>query len=126
MMNPAAWPGSSLTHNPAPVAAQLITDVFSSDPPDDAAPNLYPILSQFLSLLDSQHPQRMLARYIDTFSAADFYNIDDISSLTTQELMGPSFYLSVGNASFLLKEVKKEMKWVDKVRGKKRRVEATM
>jgi hypothetical protein len=119
MMNPATWPGSLLT---APVAAQPITDVFSSDPPDDVAPNLYPTISQFLSLLDSQHPQCMLARYIDTFGAADFYNI---SSLTTQELMGPGFYLSVGNASFLLKEVKKEMKRADKVRGKKRRVEVT-
>ena len=114
-----SWPMS----NQAPAAQAVIpTAACSSDPPEEGLPNPYPTISNFLDNLATHHPKRWLSRYTDTFTAADFYNIDDIASLSPQELIGGQFELTFGNATFLLKEVKNEMKRIDRVNGKKRRI----
>ena len=51
----------------------------------------------------------------------NFYHIDEIARLTAEGLVGDTFKMSVGNAVFLIDEVEKEMKRVDRENGKSKR-----
>lgn len=121
MLN-SGWLGSPHTSIATPTIKPIHTDILSSDPPDERVPNPYPTITMFLRVLDDRQPQRSLSRYIPTFASADFYNIDDLVLFEVKELTGTDFNLTAGNATFLLKEVRNEMKRVDKAHGKRRRV----
>ena len=51
----------------------------------------------------------------------NFYHIDEIAWLTAEGLVGDTFKMSVGNTVFLIDEVEKEIKRVDRENGKSKR-----
>jgi hypothetical protein len=85
----------------------------SSDPPQHERLH-YPPISEFLDKLDIEHPRRTLPMYAAKFEALDFYDIDELASLTEDRLTSTELGMSIGNARFLLREVKDEMKRVDR------------
>ncbi|KIK76754.1 hypothetical protein PAXRUDRAFT_109269, partial [Paxillus rubicundulus Ve08.2h10] len=84
----------------------------SSDPPQQDRLH-YPPISEFLDKLDIEHPRRTLPMYAGKFEALDSYDIDELASLTEDRLTSTELGMSIGNARFLLREVKDEMKRVD-------------
>lgn len=98
-------------------------DFLSSDPPDEEI--IYPGITDFLKVLHEKHPQRGLSQYFDEFEAKDFYNIDEISAVSSEMLIGTTFGFSAGNAQFFLDAVQKEIKKInragkDSSRGRRR------
>ncbi|EEB88917.1 hypothetical protein MPER_13052 [Moniliophthora perniciosa FA553] len=113
-------PPSPSTHPVSPTPQFHATEnptghVPSSDGPDDDS-NPYPEIAGFLVALHERHPRRNLNNFIDVFESKDFYNIDELSKLTIDQLTSSEFGLSMGNAQFLLGRITKEMKEVDKHR----------
>ncbi|KAJ7487162.1 hypothetical protein FB451DRAFT_1392007 [Mycena latifolia] len=95
--------------------SSLPSGLLSSDPPDMDAANPYPEIADFISALSKHHPKRNLTQYIHQFDDLDFYNIDEILKLQTAEELTRVVGVSTGNASFLLAQVKAEMKRVDRI-----------
>jgi hypothetical protein len=93
----------------------------SSDPPDVTSNNPYPLISDFITQLQLQHPLRMLTDSIFTFTSNDYFYIDEVIALTKEELMGPEFKLSGGNAKFILGQVDDETRRIEHVTGRRRR-----
>ncbi|KAJ7262651.1 hypothetical protein B0H12DRAFT_1231097 [Mycena haematopus] len=88
----------------------------SSDPPDMATANLYPEISGFLWKLDEFHPKRDLLKYIPLFEGLDFFNIDEIAKLKTPVELCRAVDITLGNVTFLLEQVRGEMKRTDRER----------
>lgn len=83
-----------------PVAAPLSTGLLSVS---------YPTTTEFFAELANTHPERpALMDLSRKFADEDILRIDEVSKLT-QERLEDKVRLSVGNASFVLKMVKKEM-----------------
>lgn len=101
---------------PAPHAPPLPSGSLlpSSDPPDMDAANPYPEIGGFFIKLSVHHPKRDLTKYIALFEDLDFYHIDEISKLKTVDELVRLVGISVGNSTFLLEQVKDEMKRVDR------------
>jgi hypothetical protein len=76
----------------------------------------YPSITNFLSNLEDKHPERHLSAFASKFTDESFYNIDEIADLDMQTLQGPPFAFKMGDAKFLLAEVKKEMKYLQQNR----------
>jgi hypothetical protein len=106
-------PGSSLRNVDIPSTYH----VPSSDGPDEDI-NPYPDITSFLTSLEEKYPKRRLAEYIDVFESKDFYNINEIATLSVEQLKSAEFGLTMGNAQFLLEKVTKEMKAIDRQRRK--------
>jgi hypothetical protein len=87
-----------------------------SDPVDMAAASVYPEITSFLRKLDEFHPKRDLLKYIPLFEELDFFNIDEISKLDTATALRGAMDISLGNATFLLEQVRGEMKHTDRER----------
>ncbi|KAH7910155.1 hypothetical protein BJ138DRAFT_1009461, partial [Hygrophoropsis aurantiaca] len=113
-------PPAAMPIVPAPTRTPDRRAAFSSSPPDRGDATAYPSVDDFLTILHIRHPRRGLNAYVDTFNKADFYDIDELVDLSEEQLSGPEFLLSAGNARFLLKEVKAEMRKVDQATRKKR------
>jgi hypothetical protein len=77
----------------------------------------YPLISTFLATLVERNPRRSaLADSALVFERLDFYNIDEVADFSEGRLTADEFRLSPGNAQFLLKEVKAEMKRVGRMK----------
>ncbi|KAJ7830795.1 hypothetical protein B0H14DRAFT_2593090 [Mycena olivaceomarginata] len=98
----------------APHAPSLPSLILSSDPPDMDAANPYPEIGNFFMKLSVLHPRRDLMKYIVMFEDLDFFNIDEISKMKTVDQLVSVVGISAGNATFLLEQVKDEMKRVDR------------
>ncbi|KAJ7315173.1 hypothetical protein DFH08DRAFT_715892 [Mycena albidolilacea] len=109
---PVPQPRSS----PAPGPSKLAAAFASSDPPDMGMVNPYPEITDFLHELDGYQPKRHLLDYIDKFNDLDFYNIDEIGNLKTPQVLVDTAGISLGNATYILTQVKAEMKRVDRAR----------
>lgn len=95
----------------------------SSDPADLGAPNPYSTISSFLQTLHEKQPMRDLTSFAERFTFADYYHIDEIADMSKEELTDKyEIGMTSGNATFLLKAIKDEMKRVDKANGKRKRV----
>jgi len=70
---------------------------------------------------DVLYPRRALSGYTTIFDEKDFYHIDEVMRMGKEGLEGPEFRMSVGNAAFLVDEVEKEIKRVDRANGKSKR-----
>ncbi|KAJ7827209.1 hypothetical protein B0H13DRAFT_2439763 [Mycena leptocephala] len=88
----------------------------SSDPPEMGALNPYPEISTFLHELDGYNSRRNLLDYIPVFGALDYYNIDEIHKLGTAEELVRIAKITHGNATYIMAEVKNEIKRVDRYR----------
>jgi hypothetical protein len=107
---------------PAPIApVRSLSLGPSSDPPDFAAKNPYPLISDFIATLQLQHPHRNLFGTSAAFAVNDYFNIDEVISFSKEELMGTGFEMSGGSAKFLLTQVDNEMRRVERAMGVKRR-----
>ncbi|KAI6137828.1 hypothetical protein BKA82DRAFT_36073 [Pisolithus tinctorius] len=80
----------------------------------------YPTIVDFLTKLDASFPKHKLSVYIPQSEAMDFYNIDELRSLSEEQLM-KDFGMSLGNSCFLLSEVAQAVRQVE--RKKRTRVE---
>ncbi|KAI6144409.1 hypothetical protein BKA82DRAFT_35643 [Pisolithus tinctorius] len=72
----------------------------------------YPTIVDFLTKLDASFLKRKLSVYIPQFEAMDFYNIDELRSLSEEQLM-KDFGMSLGNSRFLLSEVAQAVRQVE-------------
>ncbi|KAF8205947.1 hypothetical protein K438DRAFT_1931764 [Mycena galopus ATCC 62051] len=113
-------PASPVTPTPNPQIARASGSnrrsppIPSSDPPDMAAASVYPEITSFLRKLDQFHPKRDLLKYIPLFEELDFFNIDEIAKLETATALRGAMNISLGNATFLLEQVRGEMKRADR------------
>lgn len=89
----------------------------SSDPPDMGAINPYPEIIDFLHQLDGYQPRRELLTCISQFDNLDFFNIDEIAKLQTPQELARVAEISLGNATYIMEQVKGEMKRVDRARA---------
>ncbi|KAF8145936.1 hypothetical protein K438DRAFT_2095999 [Mycena galopus ATCC 62051] len=108
---PGGHPVMPAPHAPPFPSGSLLP---SSDPPDMDAANPYPEISVFFMKLSVHHPRRDLTKYIALFEDLDFFHIDEISKLKTVDELVRLVGISVGNGTFLLEQVKDEMKRVDR------------
>ncbi|KAF8148142.1 hypothetical protein K438DRAFT_1867056 [Mycena galopus ATCC 62051] len=106
----------SLSHAPHASTSALPAVIPSSDPPDMSAPNPYPEISDFLHQLNGYEPRRNMLDYIPTFAALDYYNIDEVHRLGTAEELVWVAKITHGNATYLMAQVKNEIKRVDRYR----------
>ncbi|KAF8174182.1 hypothetical protein K438DRAFT_1771777 [Mycena galopus ATCC 62051] len=103
---PSPFPHASTSALPAVIP--------SSDPPEMGARNPYPEMLTFLHKLDGYDPRRKLLDYIPVFGALDYYNIDEIHKLGTVEELARIAKITHGNATYIMPEVKNEIKRVDR------------
>ncbi|KAJ6522608.1 hypothetical protein B0H19DRAFT_1277299 [Mycena capillaripes] len=115
-MQPIASTASPVSHAPHASTSALPIVIPSSDPPDMGALNPYPEISDFLHQLDGYDPRRNMLDYIPTFAALDYYNIDEVHRLGTAEELVRVAKITHGNATYLMAQVKNEMKRVDRYR----------
>ncbi|KAJ7847795.1 hypothetical protein B0H14DRAFT_3674628 [Mycena olivaceomarginata] len=87
----------------------------SSDPPDDAG--TYPLIVDFIETLIAKVPQRQSLREAgQNLHTLAYYNIDELTTLMVDEFGTDKFgNILRGNAEYLLAQVKKEVKRLDKV-----------
>ncbi|KAJ7303474.1 hypothetical protein DFH08DRAFT_977161 [Mycena albidolilacea] len=104
-------PGIQAPHVPPLPSGSLLP---SSDPPDMDAANPYPEIGAFFIKLSVHHPRRDWTKYIALFEDLDFFHIDDIRKLKVVDELVRLVGISVGNGTFLLEQVKDEMKRVDR------------
>ncbi|KAJ7609312.1 hypothetical protein DFH06DRAFT_1376354 [Mycena polygramma] len=106
---------------PTPVAptgppARALPPMLSSDPAEDSGPS-YPSISDFINTLITKTPQRHSLR--DAAEALDslhFFDINEIVHLTADDLGEAKFGgIVLGDAQFLVKEVAKEVKRLEKL-----------
>lgn len=125
MMGPA--PPQWLPEPQAAAANKRTSSFLSSSSTEDAPPVHYTPISEFLTTLsianEGLNSSRRIERYIPYFQWANIYTVADVADLDTATLMGDGFSMSLGNAMFLLKAVKKEKTRVEKAAGKKRRID---
>jgi hypothetical protein len=81
----------------------------------------YPPIADLITKLNTLYPRHGLEQYISIFDEKDFHNIDEIARMGKTGLEGPEFWMSAGNAVFLVDAVEKEMKKVDCLNGKAKR-----
>ncbi|KAJ7661284.1 hypothetical protein DFH06DRAFT_1471807 [Mycena polygramma] len=113
VLTPAPTPAVPLEAAQAPTALPVAFP--SSDPPDMGEINPYPEIDDFLRQLHEYAPKRGLVAYADTFLEIDYYNIDEIVALGTADAIVVAVRgVTSGNAAFLLKHAKAEMKRVDR------------
>jgi hypothetical protein len=115
-MQPIASAASPISHAPHASTSALPAVIPSSDPPDMSALNPYPEISDFLHQLDGYDPRRKMLDYIPTFAALDYYNIDEVHRLGTAEELVRIANITHGNATYLMAQVKNEIKRVDRYR----------
>ncbi|KAJ7920123.1 hypothetical protein B0H13DRAFT_2319771 [Mycena leptocephala] len=115
-VQPITSGASPVSHAPHASTSALPTVIPSSDPPDMSALNPYPEISDFLHQLDGYEPRRNLLDYIPTFNALDYYNIDEVHRLGTAEELVRVAKITHGNATYLMAQVKNEIKRVDRYR----------
>jgi hypothetical protein len=118
------WPGPwmmppNYQHPPPTPKQQEKLHVLSSDP-SNYDRSRYPSISEFLAKLDIEHPRCRLPTYADRFEGMNFYNIDALVSFTEERLTAMEFGMSLGNVRFLLKEVKDEVKRLDRKKRARR------
>ncbi|KAJ7716066.1 hypothetical protein B0H16DRAFT_1801847 [Mycena metata] len=101
---------------PAAPPARALPPVLSSDPADDFAPS-YPSITDFIETLIAKTPQRHSLREVaETFDSLHFFDINEIVHLTANDLGDTKFGgVILGDAQFLVKEVAKEVKRLEKV-----------
>ncbi|KAJ7737416.1 hypothetical protein DFH07DRAFT_966471 [Mycena maculata] len=121
-MQPFGNLSTPVTPTPHPKAPRASTSkrspaLPSSDPPDMGAVNPYPDINEFLHQLDGYQPRRHLLDSIPRFEELDFYNIDEIAKLGTAEKLSSVARISLGNSTYILEQVRGEMKRVDRARG---------
>jgi hypothetical protein len=105
---PSPFPHASTSALPAVIP--------SSDPPEMGALNPYPEIPTFLQELNGYNPRRNLLDYIPVFGALDYYHIDEIHKLGTAEELVRIAKITHGNATYIMAEVKNEIKRVDRYR----------
>ncbi|KAJ7763530.1 hypothetical protein DFH07DRAFT_956341 [Mycena maculata] len=120
-MQPFGNLSTPVTPTPHPKAPRASTSkrspaLPSSDPPDMGAVNPYPDISEFLHQLDGYQPRRHLLDSIPRFEELDFYNIDEIAKLGTAEKLSSVAGISLGNSTYILEQVRGEMKRVNRAR----------
>jgi hypothetical protein len=81
----------------------------------------YPEIREFFERLENKYPIRPFTLYEPRFTSQDFYHINEILALTSEQLTSSNFALSLGNATFLLKEVRAE---VNRIRQQGRNAQA--
>jgi hypothetical protein len=92
----------------------------SSDSGYDDDKEKYPSISEFFSNLVQRHPHRSsLSSLTYSFEAQDLYSINEIATFSEDKLRS-EFDVTLGNAQFILEQVKKEIKRVDRINQKKR------
>ncbi|KAJ7359449.1 hypothetical protein DFH08DRAFT_801255 [Mycena albidolilacea] len=102
---PSPFPHASTSALPAVIP--------SSDPLEMGALNPYPEIPTFLQDLNGYNPRRNLLDYIPVFGALDYYHIDEIHKLGTAEELVWIAKITHGNATYIMAEVKNEIKRVD-------------
>ncbi|KIJ10237.1 hypothetical protein PAXINDRAFT_157675 [Paxillus involutus ATCC 200175] len=120
MMPQPHW-GMQVPSQQTPSSERRRRNETPSSPPDFDIMLDYPTIAGFLEKLNAAYPQHGLPIYAARFEAVDFYNINELASLSEERLTTMEFGMSLGNARFLLKEVKGEMRKVE--RKKRARIE---
>jgi hypothetical protein len=80
------------------------------------AVNPYPEINDFLNQLDAYQPRRHLLDCIPLFDQLDFFNIDEIAKLGTAAEVARVTSISLGNSTYIMDQVRGEMKRVDRAR----------
>ncbi|KAF8144815.1 hypothetical protein K438DRAFT_1782438 [Mycena galopus ATCC 62051] len=113
-------------HQHGPPTPQLpsgpaIHPQLSSDPPEENVS--YPSIIDFVAMLIQAVPQRAQLRTVgETLDSLHFYQIDEIISLTVDDLGTERFgFVVPGDATYLLERARKEVKWLDKLARRARR-----
>jgi hypothetical protein len=96
--------------------------MMSSDPVEEDGIT-YPSITAFIEALITKAPQRHGLREVsETLDALRFYQIDEITALTTEELGSDKFgNIVLGDAQYLLKQVGSEVKRLEKLARRARR-----
>lgn len=94
--------------------------VMSSDPPDEIVTSQYDTVRNFLTTLHVGVPHHNLNNFIEVFKSQDYWNIDEILQLSESVLTSPPFQLTLGNAGFLLAQIRNQVKRTDRQRKKQR------
>ncbi|KAF8160542.1 hypothetical protein K438DRAFT_1985644 [Mycena galopus ATCC 62051] len=113
-------------HQHGPPTPQLpsgpaIHPQLSSDPPEENVS--YPSIIDFVAMLIQAVPQRAELRTVgETLDSLHFYQIDEIVSLTVDDLGTERFgFVVPGDATYLLERARKEVKRLDKLARRARR-----
>jgi hypothetical protein len=94
----------------------------SSDPPDYKDKIQNPSIAEFIRLLHDKQPMRGLSGYHQNFELLDYYYIDELARMAEEDLKGSGFQMTAGNAKFLLREAKAEVKRIERT-SKRARLE---
>lgn len=104
-----------------------IQPTISAPPVSEPSPSPPKLDIEYTSIdyfLDQLHPRQLhrdLQRYTVVFRENDYYNIDEIARMGKNDLI-KVIGMSSGNAEFILGEVTKEMKRIDREEGRAKRV----
>lgn len=100
---------------PLPPTPVMHHPMLSSDPADDSGPS-YPSIIDFIESLIAKVPQRQALREIgETLDSLHFFDINEITHLTASDFGTEKFgNIVLGDAQYLLTQVGKEVKRLDK------------
>ncbi|KAJ7887161.1 hypothetical protein B0H13DRAFT_2534384 [Mycena leptocephala] len=112
-------PTTPIMPTPTPLAdwatsSEVCPTLPSSDLADTVSANSYPEISYFLKKLNELQPRRRLLKCIPKFDELDFYNIDELVKLGPAAELAQITSISLGNATYILENAKREMKRVDR------------
>jgi hypothetical protein len=85
-----------------------------SDPPDYENRIRYATIANFLATLNDRHPIHALVTYHHNFELMDYYHVDELARMAEADLTGPDFRMTSGNAKFLLREVREEVRRIER------------
>jgi hypothetical protein len=116
------YPQPPLLPQFAPPLPPPVPPMMSSDPVEEDGIT-YPSITAFIEALITKAPQRHGLREVsETLDALRFYQIDEITALTTEELGSDKFgNIVLGDAQYLLKQVGSEVKRLEKLARRARR-----
>jgi hypothetical protein len=86
----------------------------SSDPPEYENTIEYPMISDFLVTLNNKYPKCALVAYHNNFELMDYYYIDELVQMAEEDLTGTDFCMTSGNAKFLLREAREEVRRLER------------
>lgn len=87
-----------------------------SDIESDEDNSQYPEIATFFQQLMQQDPRRNLAQCADALCGEDYFNINEIADKHTDFFTKSPFYLSNGNADFVVKKVRVTVEKIKKGR----------
>jgi hypothetical protein len=97
--------GASSTYPPAPPQMAKVSQG-SIAPENVEIRCTYPEIPAFFDHLTKEYPQRILIGIAELLTGQDFFCIDELEDETEEFFKGGPYYMTAGNAKFLIKKIK--------------------